>query len=198
MDFESFSLAMGGLGTIIGLWLSFQRFRVERKKAAAEEDAAFAAEARQLRKERAELEAANRGLQDQLSAALAEAKAAQNRLDEIERAIPFALIKARIPPGAVIDGFGWILDQSRDLFAITSQDSRGSFMWVNAAWIRTLGRTREEYYGAGWSRFLHPDDLRKTRSAESMAHFRRIEGEVVNRFCCADGRWVSLRWYAEP
>ncbi|RMG43859.1 MAG: PAS domain S-box protein, partial [Acidobacteria bacterium] len=82
---------------------------------------------------------------------------------------------------------------SRDMFGIAGVDGR--FRYLNPAWERILGITRDDLLARPMSEFIHPDDRQAT-----MSEIHRLaEGvETVsfeNRFLCGDGSYRWLWWH---
>lgn len=74
----------------------------------------------------------------------------------------------------------------------------GYFRWLNPAWERTLGFSREELMSQPFIEFVHPDDRERTLNQN-----REVRGggqalAFENRYRCKDGSYRWLRWNAAP
>ena len=74
----------------------------------------------------------------------------------------------------------------------------GYFRWLNPAWERTLGFTREELMSRPFIEFVHPDDRERT-----LRQNREVRGggqalAFENRYLCKDGSYRWFRWNAAP
>lgn len=113
-------------------------------------------------------------------------------VQRLERAIPLTIIRERLEESST--DLAFVLDECQDLFVISSTLDGGTFLWVNAAWERLLGWTKEELLGTAWKNIVDPAFLTTTRHAETGAWVDKIT--VVNRYKTKDGHWAHLRWFA--
>jgi PAS domain S-box-containing protein len=77
-------------------------------------------------------------------------------------------------------------------------DFSGYFKWLNPAWERTLGFTRDELMARPFIEFVHPDDRARTLGQNGQV---REGGQALgfeNRYLCKDGSYRWLRWNATP
>jgi len=103
-----------------------------------------------------------------------------------------AVFKAMLPYSRAYEGYERLLELSRELMCIAGSD--GFFKWINAAFERVLGYTREELLSQQFFAFVHPDDveitkvkLEKLKAGLDVVHFE-------NRYRTKDGRWRRLAW----
>ncbi|HLY08144.1 MAG TPA: PAS domain S-box protein [Planctomycetota bacterium] len=123
-------------------------------------------------------------LHDALQAALR-----KTSLSPVEQATVF---KAMLPYSHAYEGFEHLLDLSKDLMCMARDD--GFFTWVNAAFERVLGYSKEELLSRQFFAFVHPDDveitkvkLEKLKGGLDVVHFE-------NRYRSKDGGWRRLAW----
>ena len=83
-----------------------------------------------------------------------------------------------------------------DVLCIANTD--GYFLHLNPAMERILGYTREELMAQGFSTFIHPDDLDKTREAVSTLASQQKVYSFENRYRCKDGSYRWLQWSSVP
>jgi len=87
-----------------------------------------------------------------------------------------------------------LLDVLPDLVCVVSD--AGEFLYVNAAWTKTLGWSREEMLGRTFFEFLHPGDMQLTNQAfEDRAPLSPIQ-PFHNRYRTKDGHYRRLAWNA--
>jgi PAS domain S-box-containing protein len=90
---------------------------------------------------------------------------------------------------------GLAFDLERDL--LCTSDAEGRFTFLNAAWERVLGWSREELMSRPSIEFVHPEDVERTRDAA--AEVDRVDHEITdfeNRYRTKSGDWRWLRWSA--
>jgi PAS domain S-box-containing protein len=88
---------------------------------------------------------------------------------------------------------------SNDLLLTASAD--GYFKDVNPAMLRVLGWSTEELTEFPFFHFIHPDDVRRTKSEyEQQLKDGKKTVDFVNRYRCKDGsyRWIDWNATAEP
>ncbi len=77
-------------------------------------------------------------------------------------------------------------------------DVEGRFVRVNRAWETTLGYPAKDLEGQILLDFVHPEDRAPTLAALGrLKEQEKVEG-FVNRYRCADGRYLHLEWYTQP
>lgn len=96
------------------------------------------------------------------------------------------------------------IERERDAYLNSSSaihvvcDPKGFFRHANPALTNLLGVTQQELSNIPFTRFLHPDDLERTRTVFS----KMFEGKGVhgfeNRYLAADGSYHWLEWSAPP
>lgn len=92
--------------------------------------------------------------------------------------------------------FRKLFDISPDLACVTGQD--GYFIYLNLAWEKTLGYSKQELLSRPFFDFIHPDDHGPTqRELEKTLHGETTL-DFVNRYCCKDGSYKFLKWRATP
>ncbi len=74
-------------------------------------------------------------------------------------------------------------------------DVDGDCHYINDIGAQIVGQSREEIYGDGWTRSLHPDDRQRVLATWKRAVSNQDAVEFESRFCHADGSiaWVNLR-----
>ncbi len=89
-------------------------------------------------------------------------------------------------------------DVSLDPMCIAGMD--GYFKRTNPAFTRALGWTQEQLLSRPFFDLVHPDDVAATRDEIDKLATGVPTISFVNRFHCADGSWMQLRWnsYPEP
>jgi PAS domain S-box-containing protein len=85
-------------------------------------------------------------------------------------------------------------DLSLDLFSMPGFD--GYFKYVNPAWERTLGYTREEILSTPLTEFVHPDDREGTVEEIREIGAGKETMNFENRYRCKDGSYRWLSWSA--
>jgi PAS domain S-box-containing protein len=113
------------------------------------------------------------------------------RIARLESATAMALVASRVDDYASLADF-W--DLLSDSLVFTAQNDGGKFLWVNQAFCRLLGRTREDILALGWRKLIHPRDIPDAAAAEATVWHEHIWG-FVNRYIHADGSTLLLRWY---
>jgi PAS domain S-box-containing protein len=83
---------------------------------------------------------------------------------------------------------------SQDLLG--AADAEGRLRWVNAAWERTMGWSREELYSRPYLDFVHPEDRAKVAAfADRLAHLppgESLQIETRARRRAGDHRWLRV------
>ncbi|MBK5098572.1 MAG: HAMP domain-containing protein [Gemmatimonadetes bacterium] len=92
--------------------------------------------------------------------------------------------------------FQKFFDVSLDLLCIAGTD--GYFKRTNPAFTKALGWTEEQLVSKPFFDLVHPDDVEATQNEiDKMA--RGVPTiSFLNRFHCADGSWIYLRWNSYP
>jgi PAS domain S-box-containing protein len=123
-------------------------------------------------------------LHDALQAALR-----KTSLSPVEQS---AVFKAMLPYAHAYEGYEHLLDLSKDLMCMAGND--GYFRWINAAFERVLGYSKDELLSRQFFAFVHPDDveitrvkLEKLKAGLDVVHFE-------NRYHTKDGGWRRLAW----
>ncbi|MCA9662418.1 MAG: PAS domain S-box protein, partial [Myxococcales bacterium] len=95
------------------------------------------------------------------------------------------------------------LDHFRRLFEtapvmIALIDLEGRFVEFNAAWCEALGYPRSVLMGRRFIDFVHPDDRGPTidEAARLVAGGGESRINFTNRYRCADGSYIWLRWHS--
>ena len=83
---------------------------------------------------------------------------------------------------------------SPDLLCFAGFD--GFFKRVNAAFVTTLGWSREQLIETPFGNFLHPDDVEKTRDLLPLLQAGTIASSFENRYRDRNGNYHWLRWNA--
>ena len=86
-------------------------------------------------------------------------------------------------------------DIQRDLVCTANAD--GYFTFLNGAWERLLGWSRDELVAQPFLEFVHPED--RERTAATTGRVAETDFEIVgfeNRYRTKDGGWRWLRWNA--
>lgn len=175
---------LGLVGVLAGLLLQRRKLTAEALGAESGTAASLFAEVNRLRGE--------------LLVARAEAVRLQSQNDELtarvtrlEAALPALSLAAHLQslaPDTML-----VLDECGPLVIVSTEED-GRFRWVSRDFAAALGRTRDEILVTGWRNLVHPDDLKRTLSAEVS-----MWGEptrIVNRYLHANGSSVWLRWCA--
>ena len=77
-------------------------------------------------------------------------------------------------------------------------DFSGYFKWLNPAWERTLGFTREELMSKPFIEFVHPDDRERTLTQNREVRGGGQARSFENRYLHKDGSFRWFRWNAAP
>lgn len=89
-----------------------------------------------------------------------------------------------------------IWNLSRDFICVAGMD--GFFKYLNPAWEKNLGYTREELLAKPFFDFIHLDDKEKTkREVESLAA-GKITIDFENRYIAKDGLFHDISWTITP
>jgi PAS domain S-box-containing protein len=123
-------------------------------------------------------------LHDALQAALR-----KTSLSPVEQAVVF---KAMLPYAHAYEGHQHLLDLSRDLMCMAGGD--GFFKWINAAFERVLGYTKDELLSRPFFSFVHPDDVEITRTKLEKLQAGLDVVHFENRYRTRDGGWRRLAW----
>jgi diguanylate cyclase (GGDEF)-like protein/PAS domain S-box-containing protein len=82
------------------------------------------------------------------------------------------------------------------LDAICVVDEHGRYVFVNAAWERLLGYTREEMLGRNMIDLVFPEDRERTLQAAANVMSGNPHLHFENRYLHKDGRVVHIMWSA--
>jgi PAS domain S-box-containing protein len=74
----------------------------------------------------------------------------------------------------------------------------GRFVKLNPAWEKALGWTLEELKALRFFDFIHPDDMERTRIADSQVVAGNALPTFENRYRCKDGSFRWLLWTSSP
>lgn len=102
------------------------------------------------------------------------------------------ILKALLPYAHAYEDLVKLLDLSKDLMCIASQD--GYFLWVNDAFERVLGHSRKELLSRRFFDFVHPDDAALTRAKLEKLGAGLDVIRFENRYRTKDGGWRRLSW----
>jgi PAS domain S-box-containing protein len=91
---------------------------------------------------------------------------------------------------------GRLVETAVDLMCIV--DRQGALRWINPAWQRLLGHTREDLRRDGLLALVHPADVDDTASALEALRERDEEVRFENRLRCRDGSFRWLQWSVVP
>ncbi|MBC9783112.1 response regulator [Heliobacterium chlorum] len=83
-------------------------------------------------------------------------------------------------------------DITPDLFCITGFD--GYFAYLNSAWERILGFSKEELFAAPYLTFLHPEDVERTKQAVASLVPGVKTVSFENRLRCKNGTYKHIQW----
>lgn len=112
----------------------------------------------------------------------------------IRKGATFSATKANLPK----EWLDQIFALSLDLICVADITTT-TFLKVNPAFMNTLGFSEKELLGRPFYDFIHPDDLKATRS---VVENELREGNTVirfqNRYICKDGSYRWLRWVSHP
>jgi diguanylate cyclase (GGDEF)-like protein/PAS domain S-box-containing protein len=89
-----------------------------------------------------------------------------------------------------------IFDLSLDMLSVVGMN--GEFKEVNPSWTKVLGWSQEELLRSKWADFVHPEDIAKTREAESGLITGEPVVDFVNRIRTKDGLYRHIAWMASP
>lgn len=84
--------------------------------------------------------------------------------------------------------------------AVSSKRDGGTILWVNRYVAERMGYARDELLALGWSKLIHPDDLKHAVRAEASAHDGSVVGFVARyrRHESVGGGWIRWRWDCRP
>lgn len=86
-----------------------------------------------------------------------------------------------------------MLDVTQDLVSVVDYD--GCFVYVNPAWSRALGWSRDHLVGHAFMDFVHPDDQGATaKETADLQDPRHTSQRFTNRYQTRDGSWRWLSW----
>ncbi|MTV47416.1 response regulator [Heliobacillus mobilis] len=83
-------------------------------------------------------------------------------------------------------------DISPELFCITGFD--GYFAYLNSAWERIFGFSKEELFAAPYVTFIHPEDLERTEQAMASLVPGVKTVSFKNRLRCKNGTFKHILW----
>jgi len=89
-----------------------------------------------------------------------------------------------------------ILNMPCDLICIAGTD--GYFKYLNFAWEKTLGYTREELLSRPFLDFIHPDDHKKNDTEVEKLSRGEQTINFENRYIHKDGSFRTISWTATP
>jgi PAS domain S-box-containing protein len=89
-----------------------------------------------------------------------------------------------------------IFNMSYDLICVAGTD--GYFKFLNLAWERMLGYTREELLSRPFLDFIHPDDHHKNDEEVARLAAGHVTVDFENRYIHKDGSIRTLSWSATP
>jgi PAS domain S-box-containing protein len=87
-----------------------------------------------------------------------------------------------------------ILNLSQDLICIAGMD--GFFKYVNPAWMKILGYSREELLAQPFSDFIHPDDHANNDAEVQKLAAGQPTIDFENRYIHKDGSFRTISWTA--
>lgn len=91
--------------------------------------------------------------------------------------------------------FKTLVELSDDMICVSNSTH---FIFVNAAFARNLGRTKEEILATPFETFLHPDDKNATSSVIHDLEDGQSVYKFTNRYLHKDGSWRFLEWLSNP
>jgi PAS domain S-box-containing protein len=87
-----------------------------------------------------------------------------------------------------------LFNLSPDMMLIAKPD--GDIIKINNTWEKVLGYKKDEIIKMGWTKLVHPDDIKKTKETVK----RQLKGNSVvsfiNRYKHKDGSYITLEWQA--
>ncbi len=89
-----------------------------------------------------------------------------------------------------------ILNLSHDLICVAGAD--GFFKYVNPAWTRILGYSRDELLSRPFLDFIHPDDHSKNNAEVQKLKRGKTTTDFENRYIAKDGAIHHIFWTATP
>lgn len=102
------------------------------------------------------------------------------------------ILKAVLPHIHAREGLEKLLNLSGELMCIAGKDGR--FRWVNDAFERHLGFSKEELLSRPFFDFVHPDDVEITRSKLEKLRSGLDVIRFENRYRAKNGGWRYLAW----
>ncbi len=87
-------------------------------------------------------------------------------------------------------------DLSLDMLCIASFD--GYFKYLNPAWEKTLGWTKEELFSKPYLEFVHSEDRESTVTEAQKLSSGGVTIVFENRYLCKNGSYKWLQWKAIP
>jgi len=94
------------------------------------------------------------------------------------------------------ESFRLLIDQSRSLIWASGTEKLHYFF--NAAWLAYTSRAIEQEQGDGWTRSVHPDDLKKCLAAYNNAFETRNEFTRMYRLKKHDGSYHRIADWGTP
>ncbi len=86
--------------------------------------------------------------------------------------------------------------EAYDMMCVAGVDGR--FRWLNDAWPRTLGWSKDELMARPFLSFVHPDDQESTLGEVASLAEGKPTLRFVNRYAHRDGTWRWLEWVTRP
>ena len=85
-------------------------------------------------------------------------------------------------------------DSAIDLMGVA--DHHGKFIRLNGEWERVLGYPVRELIGKDYSKLVHPEDLKATRTAMKKILQEGSLSDFINRYRCLNGQYCWIEWRA--
>ena len=89
-----------------------------------------------------------------------------------------------------------IINLSSDLICVAGMD--GFFKFLNPAWEKTLGYTRNEMLSRPFLDFIHPDDHAKNNAEVERLSAGKETVDFENRYIHKNGTIITISWIASP
>lgn len=87
-----------------------------------------------------------------------------------------------------------IFNLSPDLVGVFT--TAGKLLKVNPSWEKVLGYTPKELLDMGWTKLVHPDEVKRTNKEIDKQLKGSVVEDFVNRYKCKDGSYKTLEWKA--